>query len=208
MTNWAVFVTAPRPSPKALNRAFLLIQDFQFIVYPHESSWTLLTSKELPIAPPTATRLPLADISRTNDFAAMSFAEINAFVRAHDTNLRGLGFTTANWVIIDRKGLETSTCLVCDQYYNGGEAGVEGGFTDEFRACRIPYEEAWIMFANLDVANMEFEDIIDLHAGKQEDGSWKWTACIPDTNGTQEKSEVDIKREKALRELRDGGYAD
>ncbi|KAJ7123525.1 hypothetical protein C8R44DRAFT_783969 [Mycena epipterygia] len=206
MTNWAVFVTAPRAPPKALNRALLLIQDFEFTIYPDESSWTLLTSKELPVTPPAATRLPLPDISRTNDFAAMSFAEINAFVRVHDTDLRDLGFATGNWVILDQRGLETSTCLVCDQYYNGGEDGVEGGFTDEFRACRIRSEKAWSMFANL-VANMRFEDIVDVDAGKQEDGSWKWTACIPDTHA-QEKSEVDIKREKALKELRDDGHAD
>ncbi|KAJ7123553.1 hypothetical protein C8R44DRAFT_620998 [Mycena epipterygia] len=207
MTNWAVFVTAPRASPKALNRAFLLIQDFEFSVYPDDSTWTLLTSKELPVTPPMATCLPLPDISGTNDFTAMSFAEINAFVRAHDTGLQDLDFSTGNWVIIDRKGLETSTCLVCEQYYNSGEEGGEEGMTDEFRACRMPYEWAHSVFVNLDIANMGFEDFVDEDAGQQEDGSWKWASFPPDTD-VKEKSEADIKRDEALRELRDGGHAD
>ncbi|KAJ7123563.1 hypothetical protein C8R44DRAFT_735208 [Mycena epipterygia] len=188
MTNWAVFVTAPRASSKALNRAFLLIQDFEFSVYPDDSTWALLTSKELPETPPTPTRLPLPDISGTNDFAAMPFAEINAFVRTHDTGLQDLDFSTGNWVIIDNQGLETSTCLLCEQYYNSGE-------------------EAHSVFVNLDIANMGFEDFVDEDAGQQEDGSWKWASFPPDTDA-KEKSEADIKRDEALRELRDGGHAD
>ncbi|KAJ7123549.1 hypothetical protein C8R44DRAFT_620878 [Mycena epipterygia] len=207
MTNWTVFVTAPRSPPKALNRAFLLIQDFKYSVYPDDNPWTLLTSKELPVTPPKATPLPLADISGANGFVAMSFAEINAFVRTHETGLKDADISSLDWLIIDQVGLETSTCLVCEQYYNYGEEGGDEGMTDEFRACRIPYEEAWIMITNLDVGNMGFEDFVDEDAGKQENGSWKWRAFTPDTHA-KEKSEVDIKRDEALRELRDRGHAD
>ncbi|KAJ7123537.1 hypothetical protein C8R44DRAFT_875728 [Mycena epipterygia] len=74
---------------QALNHAFLLIQDFKFTIYPNESCWTLFTSKKL---------------------------LINALVHAHDTDLRDLGFATGNWVIIDQRGPETSTCLVYEQH--------------------------------------------------------------------------------------------
>lgn len=192
---------------QALNRAFLLIQDFEYTVYPDDSTWTLLTSKELPETPLTATRLPLPDISGTNDFAAMSFVEINTFVRAHETGLKDVDISSYDWLIIDQTGLDTSTCLVCERYYNYGEEGGEEGMTDEFRACRIPYEEAWITITNLDVGNMGFEEFVDEDAGMQEDGSWKWRVATPDTHAN-EKSGSDIKRDEALRELRDSGHAD
>ncbi|KAJ7163525.1 hypothetical protein C8R43DRAFT_989894 [Mycena crocata] len=207
-SNWPVFITAPRPSSKALNRAFLLIQDFEFTEYPDESSWILLASKELPTDPPASTRLPLPDLSG-NDFAGMSLANINNFVRSHEERLKELELSSTNWVIIDRKGLETSTCIVCDRFYNSGEEGGEEGVTDEFRACRLPYEVAWSMISNLDIANMGFEEFVDEEAGEQEDGTWKWASFTADTEEPSgEKSAVELKREGELRKLRDAGHAD
>ncbi|KAJ7291024.1 hypothetical protein C8J57DRAFT_1211556 [Mycena rebaudengoi] len=59
------------------------------------------------------------------------------------------------------KGLETSTCLVCEHASgdeDGGEEEEEEGEKKlaQFRACRIPYEHAWKMFSNLDIPNMGF----------------------------------------------------
>jgi hypothetical protein len=195
---------------QALNRAFLLIQDFQFSEYPIDSQWTLLISKDLPSTAPGATPIPLPDVTN-NAFASMSLADINAFVRANEDGLSGIDVSSGDWVIIDQKGLETSTCLVCEQVYdfNGEEDGQTGGLTREFRACRIPYEVAWGMIANLDIANTNFEDWVDEEAGVQEgDLIWKWRSFVPDMNDPEEKTPEEIKREKALKQLRDAGHAD
>ncbi|KAJ7653913.1 hypothetical protein DFH06DRAFT_1330009 [Mycena polygramma] len=48
-----------------------------------------------------------------NDFALVSLAEINSFVRANEEPLEDLDVSSMEWLIIDQKGLETSTCLVC-----------------------------------------------------------------------------------------------
>ncbi|KAF7342937.1 hypothetical protein MVEN_01723700 [Mycena venus] len=202
---WAVFITAARAPPKVVNRAFLLIQDFEYTKYPEESHWTLLTSAKLPNARPPTTSVPLSDSALSiNDFASMSLVAINTFVRTHEGKLNEIGISKYNWLVIDQKGLETSTCLVCDQFYNPGE-----GWTSEFRACRLPCEEAWIMFANLDVANMGFEDFVDLEAGEQADGSWRWKSCIPNTKEEEIiLSATEEKREEALKALRDNGFMD
>ncbi|KAJ7701408.1 hypothetical protein B0H17DRAFT_1045297 [Mycena rosella] len=208
MSNWAVFLTLESPSSKALNRAFVLIQDFEY-----SDRWMLLTSKEPPADEFEATALLLSEIL-SNDFAGMSLAEINTFVRTHSNTLsEGPDLSASNWLVIDQKGLETSTCLVCEQYYNSGEEEnkdeEEEGMTDKFRSCRIPYEKAHAMIANLDIANMGFEDFVDEEAGEQEDGRWKWVSFNPETEETEKgPTEVEIKREKELKELRDGGYAD
>ncbi|KAF8149245.1 hypothetical protein K438DRAFT_1989008 [Mycena galopus ATCC 62051] len=212
MSTFAVFVTA-KPPPKALNRALLLIQDFEYSEYPEGSQWTLLTSKEMPASAPEATALPVSDIRDSNDFAEMSFSEINAFVRANEEALKGIDVSSGDWLIIDQKGFETSTCLVCEQVYNPGEEeeGGEGeqGLTSEFRACRMPYEEAHGMIVNLNIANMGFEDWVDEEAGEQEDGAWKWQSFEHTIDDTEETVSPEVvKRQKALQELRDGGYAD
>ncbi|KAJ6627896.1 hypothetical protein B0H10DRAFT_315556 [Mycena sp. CBHHK59/15] len=174
----AVFITAATTSPEELNRAFLLIQEDSAVIDPEDRRWLLLTSKDLPSTPPEATAPPLPEIpSGRNAFAGMSLADINVFVRAHQDALDALEISALNWLVIDQKGLETSTCLVCEQFYDIGneDEGVQGrGLTDEFRACRIPYEKAWSMMINLDIGNMGFVEWVDRAVGEQEDGSWKW----------------------------------
>ncbi|KAJ7784132.1 hypothetical protein B0H16DRAFT_1401995 [Mycena metata] len=203
LKNYGVFVTAAKPQPKALNRAFLLIQDFEHADYPEDSHWTLITSKEAPSDVPPATVLPIPDISDNNAFTLSSMAEINTFIRENEDLMTKMGVSSSDWLIIDQKGFETSTCLVCEQIYK-----LEVGRTREFRACRLPYEEASSMIVNLDMANMDFEDFVDEDAGEQEDGSWMWMSFPPSTKDTEEESEGEAKREVALKELRDGGYAD
>jgi hypothetical protein len=63
------------------------------------------------------------------------------------------------------------------------------------------------MTANLDIANIDFEDFVD-EAGEQDDGARKWQSFDPGTDDKEDVAEGDIKKETALRELRDGGYAD
>ncbi|KAJ6545401.1 hypothetical protein B0H19DRAFT_1167582 [Mycena capillaripes] len=212
MRHWAVFITAARAPPKVLNRAFLLIHDFQYGEYPATYGWTLLTSKELPTTPPPATAVPLPDAASTsNEFASMSLEEINTFVREHEVLLTNVGISNSNWLVIDQTGLETSTCIVCEQVYNSGEENEgEGqeGYTSEFCACRMPYEEAWGMIVNLDIANMGFEDFVNEEDGVQADGTWKWRLFRPNTEESEAPSEEEVKREKALQALRETGDVD
>ncbi|KAF7343216.1 hypothetical protein MVEN_01752900 [Mycena venus] len=210
MPEFAVFITG-KPPPKALNRALLLIQDFEFGEYPEDSQWTLLTSKKLPSTAPGATSLPVSDIRDNNDFSSMSLAEINDFIRANEDALSAIDISSGDWLVIDQKGFETSTCLVCEQFYNPGEESEgegEEGLTDEFRAARLPYEEAHGMIVNLDIANMGFEEYVDEEAGVQEDGAWRWQSFSSGADDNDDMTDEDIKREKALQELRDGGHVD
>jgi len=123
-----------------------------------------------------------------------------------------MSLSTSNWLVIDQKGLDTDTCIVCEQYYNSGELEDGGdpdsakGFTNKFRACRIAYESAWLMVTNLDIANMGFEDFVDEEAGEQQDGTWKWQPF--EGEESDKKSEQEVKRDKALQELRDAGHVD
>ncbi|KAJ6480576.1 hypothetical protein C8R47DRAFT_1136218 [Mycena vitilis] len=208
MRKWAVFVTDVHAPQKALNRAFLLLQDFEYGDYPVSSLYTLFISKNLPAKGVGWTSLPLSPTT-DNDFASMSLAEINSFIRANESAIFQMGVSARDWLIIDRKGLETSTCLVCEEHYDEDEEeGNDFSTNPEFRACRIPYEEASGMMTNLSIANMDFTDWVDEDAGVQEDGSWRWKSFPPRTVDIEAATEYEVRREKALAELRDGGYVD
>jgi hypothetical protein len=200
---------------QAFNRALLLMHDFEYAEYPAGSEWVLLTSAQLPSAEPGPTLLPVtaADFSGGNAFVSKSLAEISAFVDANRGALRNIDVSWGQWAVIDQKGLETSTCIVC-RYGSGlneeeeEEDVEEGGWTSQFRACRMPYEEAYGMMANLEIAKMDFEAFVDRRAGEQEDGAWRWRSFEPRARGTDDMTAKEIKRERALQGLRDGGYAD
>lgn len=63
------------------------------------------------------------------------------------------------------------------------------------------------MLANLDIANMGFEDFIDEEAGEQQDGTWKWQP-LGQGAGSGKKSVHEVKRDNAIQELRDAGQVD
>ncbi|KAJ7609799.1 hypothetical protein FB45DRAFT_844786 [Roridomyces roridus] len=205
-SRWPVFITAKNVPLKALNRALLLIQDFEFSGYPEDSRWLLLHSKTLPSSRPSATTPPITELP-ANDFASSnriseSLAKINAFIRAKETALEALDISPYTWLVIDEKGFDTGTCLVCERFYDPteDEEGNPIGYTDVFRACRAPFEKAWGMTANLDIANMGFEDYVDEEKGEDEDGVWTWS--FP--GGVEQSDE----RDNALTALRDGGFID
>ncbi|KAF7288931.1 hypothetical protein MIND_01409400 [Mycena indigotica] len=229
MTNWAIFLTAAQAPPKTLNRALLYMHDFENSPFPPDYGWILLSSKTLPSKAKARrpTRVPITPAISASEFAGMSLAQVNAFVRANSTALEKIDVSVADWAVLDQKGLETSTCLVCEQVYDGGEEGAdEGRMTDEFRACRIPYEKAWGMIANLDISNMDFEDFIDQDAGEQEDGSWLYSSTPEDDEndggdgdggdapgdednpGDEEDEGTGIKREAIYEMLKAGNHVD
>ena len=187
----------------------LLIQDFQY-TDDLDSNWVLLSSSTLPDERPKSTVPPLLDFNK-NDFAGSTFEEINKFLRTNETKLKALDFTTKNWVIIDQKGLDTETCLVAEQTFHWDAAKRKGHYLpDDFRAARVPLTFAWIMFVNLDISNMGFEEYVDVKAGIQEDGTWKWIGPFPPSNEALERAEreEDTQRQKALKALRDLGHVD
>ncbi|KAF9062973.1 hypothetical protein BDP27DRAFT_1405995 [Rhodocollybia butyracea] len=60
----------------------------------------------------------------------------------------------------------------------------------ELSPYKKSFVDAWSMTANLDIANMGFEDFVDEEAGAQEDGMWKWQPF--DGESKEREREVDV----------------
>lgn len=187
-----------------MNRALLLLQDFEFTESLDDSAWILLTSRTLPDETPKPSVPPLTEIT-DHDLAGATLDEINTFIRSNESALQGLNIATLNWVIIDQKGIETSTCLVVEQVYDPDTSSM----SNKYRAARLPYAEAWGMYSNLDIANMDFEDWVDIDAGPQDDGAYLWVPFPPSNEAlAQDAREAQTKREAALKTLKDLGHVD
>lgn len=92
-------------------------------------------------------------------------------------------------MIIDNRGYENDTCLVCKGCFPYREDEDEDEDEDDeeddeetednekpdmpYRMARIAFTNAWNMYNSLDSAILGFEDYIDVNAGIQDDGAWK-----------------------------------
>jgi hypothetical protein len=171
----------------------------------NETSWFLLASTTLPSKSLEASRTLNTHPIRNNCFRNKSLQEINDFIRTNEEKFKELNITSHNWVIIDAKGLETSTCLVVEQKFDDEQSKL----TDEFDAARMPFPQAWAMFANLDIANVGFEEFVDEEKGVQDDGAWVWKPFSNSNEGLKRgKKKADAKRAVALKEARESGLID
>src|ERR1700710_1041856 len=97
---WSVVVTVDELS-QALNRAWILLQDFEYS-YPDDKdgSWVLLTSTTLPNASPRPTRMltrtePICD----HDTARLTLGDISNIIRLNESQLTELDITPYLWII-------------------------------------------------------------------------------------------------------------
>ena len=121
-----------------------------------------------------------------------------------------LRMVTRNWIIIDDKGIETQTCLVCEDYQLDYEEQqeVEEGEKEEkefpaYQMVRMRWVNTWSMYCNLDIANMGFDEWVDEEAGEQDDGAYKPAQWIEESDNKEPE-----KREEALKKAREGGIID
>ena len=146
-------------------------------------------------------------LSKANNvFTGWTPDEIEEFIVERESILKQLYMVYRNWIIIDEKGFETGTCLVCEKYEPDDYEDEDGEDEDEiplYRMVRIRWVNAWSMHANLDIANMDFEEWMDEEAGIQEDGTYKQAGWIEGSDNIRPE-----KREEALKKAREEGVID
>ncbi|CAK5274400.1 unnamed protein product [Mycena citricolor] len=211
MTSYfVIFVNTPNiPSGKDLNRAFLLVQDFRFNDYPPENGgWKLVTLKDFSRDKTTAPTFPPLEEVIQNEFAGMSLKQINEYMLANEDKLVAGDCSPHLWLVIDEKGFETSTCIVCEHVDSSEEEQrvEDTSAASGWRGCRLPFEEAHGMIVNLDIANMDFEEYVDEEAGLQDDGTYNWQSFDSEDEHSEEPPEWQLARDAAFEELRQGGF--
>jgi hypothetical protein len=228
MSMGLVFVTAPDADHKLINSLLMHIRDWEYEdVNPTTyGNFKLVTSKnpydlnmpERRLRSDTRkmreTELPLSS-SVQNAWAGAALEEIEAYClysARHDA-LEGKGMYNNNtYVVVDSTGLLSHTCILGERAVVYGDNGVEEfGPLDGFNKMRVPWELVYVIFCNLVVADLSFEDFTqefydgydgdDRSVGK--DGWWTYK----DVSGGFNLSEDNRgRREREIQRYRDAGH--
>ncbi|KAA8647652.1 hypothetical protein EYZ11_004809 [Aspergillus tanneri] len=195
---FTIILSAENASVKKVNKAILLMEDYE---YGCDHSWALLRDASLPKNPTIVpASIPPLDVnedtftSANNSFCGKTADQIHDFIQENESKLSKMDLTVSHWVIIDEKGLEAETCLVCENTED--DEDVE----EPYRMARLPWSQAWAMFSNLDIANMDFDEWVDEEAMRDEDGAWKWVGPFSESEDGEIEKKIQLAIEKARRE--------
>lgn len=216
-----LFVTAASADVKVINRLLLHLHDWEFgsgdrfILVLDKSADTMAESGQLDQRKhPPETKPPLQSVS--NDWAGTDIEDVEAYVN----ELRARDMKHANpslFVLLDEQGISDKTCVVAQIVFDQ-DADVDAG--EEFRLdvynkVRVPWDQTYIVWCNLDIGNAGFEEYTeegqnrqigldeDERKKKQQDEGMWWTCytmetLLSDENRGERDAEIAALEEKDL----------
>jgi hypothetical protein len=206
MSTGLLFVTAPEADHKSINLILLQIRDWG---YGSGDSFKLVTTKNAydldpPVNSPQgrldATSPPL-DSSLENAWAGASLEDVEAFCL--DLNRRG-PYNPTLYVVVDSEGLQAHTAILGKQASSYEED--EFRYLGYFMKMRMPQDSVYMVWCNLDISNMDFEDYMqeeDGTSGEKPDG---WFTFDEDTGGGFFSEEDLQRRNREIERLRRAGH--
>ncbi|KAK4495045.1 hypothetical protein PRZ48_013372 [Zasmidium cellare] len=222
MSTGLLIVTAPNASFKATNRFLLYARDWEYGDSPTWDNFHLVTSRtndprfadsrrnELPATKPGA----LTAENFTNEWAGASVQDVEKWVLSYDdTGIDGNDISLL--LILDAQGLQDRTCIVAERHvewdYDADPPApipkADREKQHEFNKYRAPWDETYIVFANLNIGNMDFEDYADDEGEEGEEGPdaegwWRFKGLGSDLSEEQIQ-----KREEVVRRFEEEGMA-
>ncbi|KAK8056014.1 hypothetical protein PG993_001241 [Apiospora rasikravindrae] len=164
-----LFITAPSADTKAMNRALVHIRAF-----PNPTHLKLVLSDSLedfkalaqgkgacdsPVTDPDL-RPPI-----TNAWAGASLSALETFVEAV-WNTGSNAIAPKLYLVVDEEGLTGKTCIVAQRICSfeekpSGECEAHLSGVHDYNRVRIPWDGAAVVFDNLMIANLGFEDYVE-----------------------------------------------
>lgn len=197
-----LFVIASSADHKLVNRVLLHLRDWEYGEDPTWDNFHLTTLTTFPEIDGAFTSPPIteSDLSN-NNWTGKSISDVETYILSEPkTNARGLNLST--FLILDDQGAKDGTIILLDVPYSEEDGDDDVGIVKKrFNKVRVPWEKTYIMWCNLDIANMDFADFVVHEDG--DDVEW-WT--YTDSGGNEEQAVKD-KRNNAIAELEQKGMA-
>lgn len=204
-----LFITAERADHKAINRMLLYLRNWE---YGEPNFWDdlyLMTSRDAKNIPPkpedrdsiggTSPPVP-PSITNDNAWKGASIKDIEAFMLSISDPDVNPGYENTLWFCVDDKGLADGTCIVAERHCDSEAEPIK--FSDKWNKVRLPWGEVSLMLANLEVANMDFEDFCD--GNEPDEEGW----CIKSDELREDISEENVrKRRETIEEFERNGQA-
>ncbi|KAF7191953.1 hypothetical protein HII31_06598 [Pseudocercospora fuligena] len=158
-TEAPLFITAEQADHEQINRLLIYLRDWE---YGSGDRFSLITTQDPALAtttPITSPPINPAQIS-SNPWLGSSLPDLESFVLTTFPPGRHL------FIVLDDEGLRTQTCIIVAPSFDP-ETG--DPIPNEFVKIRVPWDETYIVWTNLDLQNMDFEDFVQ---GDRLDGGW------------------------------------
>ncbi|KAI5196681.1 hypothetical protein E4T39_07694 [Aureobasidium subglaciale] len=144
-----LFVTAPEADYKIINLALLDLHEWDNDF----DSFLLMTDKEIINADDYETTSPSLNSLGKNEWSNASIQDVEkhclALVQNEDKTHCGSLF-----IILDSIGVETKTFVLCHLPYEYYDLDDPETWQGRFEKVRLPWDDTYIMWCNLDIANM------------------------------------------------------
>jgi hypothetical protein len=198
-----LFVTAPEADHKLINRLLLYLRDWE---YGAGDTFKLVISRnieEFTHIPDSGGRqddlndtVPPVSLDIANEWAGASVEEVEAWC----IELDGAGVSRSlpelnpyHYIIVDAQGVPDKTCIF------GSRATQDEpfAFLEWFEKTRLPWDEAYLVWCNLDIANMGFEDFVEDNESEHRDHWWTFRSVnngpdLSDENRAKRDAEIEI----------------
>lgn len=143
-----------------------------------------------------STHPPVTDFA-VNEWAGKTLQDVEKFALQHSKGEDGGHLNLTNPVVVDEQGFRDKTCIILDREYQYEPIMP----LDKFRKTRVPWSQTYIMWCNLDISNMDFEEYCDYVKGDVGDGWWEYN--FEDT----ENEKAQAERASAIKALEELGFA-
>ena len=140
----------------------------------------------------------------SNEWQNSALDEVESFVLTIDNDYESDGRTvnTSIYILLDSKGLEDETCIVGERRFDDET----GEHVNAFNKVRVPWDDVHIMWANLEIANVGFEEYCDQIQGCDEEFWWRWVELKKGSVLGLDDERQEMKDE-AFRKLEEEGKA-
>lgn len=193
-----LFITAPEADSKIINHALLCMRDWE------ESDgsldiFKLVTDKAANQNDNKGTSLPLQSTPQ-NIWTGADLKDIESYC----INLKSgddAPEAASLFVCLDSAGLETKTCILCslpDAYYDNPDS-----VCGRYDKVRVPWDDVYLIWCNLDIANMNFEEFVEEEEGNEQ--GWFTYQSIYEDDDEYHKAGLE-KKDWEVNRWRQQGY--
>lgn len=221
MSTGLLFVTAPEADHKAINLLLLHLRDWQ---YGGGDIFRLATTRNAYDYDVPPTRLPSGrkyngetspplDSSLDNTWAGAAIEDVEGFCldlqRSFEHSENNPGLDATLYVVVDSEGLKAHECVLGSRASIYHEDTRQLEWIDNFRKMRVPWDELYLTWCNLNIANMGWEDFAqedhDEEIGRHSSPDDCWYTYTSASGGPDLDEKSQKRREDEIQRLRDAG---
>ena len=149
-----LFITASKADYKNINEALLSMRDWNNS-NDDLDAFKLVTDRSTTQNDDVGTPIPLKSHPE-NAWADANLKDIEAYcLNLERCEQKGAGL----FVVVDSEGLKNKTCILAslpEVYYDD-----PGAFGGKYDKVRVPWDDVYMIWCNLDIANMNFEEFVE-----------------------------------------------